>query len=332
MEWTAEAPFQALALTGGGYRGLFTARVLDVMEKEVGHPIARRFDLVCGTSIGGIIALAAAFEVPMAKVVKVFVEHGPSIFPLYKKPSHAAAKAWDLWVHRSKPRYRTEPLRAVITKLIPENALIGDALHPLAIPAVNVTEGKPQVFKTRHFQEWNRDWKLKAVEVALATAAAPTFFELAKISDSLYADGGLFANAPDLVAQHEAEHFFNVPKDAFRLLSIGTTTQKYSISHAAGREFRILDWMSEQRLFNVIISSQQQLVDQLVAHRLGSNYLRIDQVPSNEQAQDLGLDVTTDAARSTLLALAEKSVTDILGSKLQPYLNHQPQLQLLKDS
>jgi patatin-like phospholipase/acyl hydrolase len=331
VSWTSSTPFQALALTGGGYRGLFTARALEVLEAECGEPIARRFDLLCGTSIGGILALAAAFEVPMSKVVQVFTARGAEIFPLHSKPS-GLAMLKDLWTYRSKPRYHSRALRSVITDLIPQEATLGDALHPLCIPAVNVTEGRPQVFKTRHIAEWQRDWKLKAVDVALATAAAPTFFELAEVGTSRYTDGGLFANAPDLIALHEAEYFFDVARDAIRVLSIGTTTQKYSVSHSAGRAFGIMDWMTDQRLFNVIISSQQQFVDQVVTHRLGANYLRIDQLPSNEQAKDLGLDVATEAARTTLLALAEKAVTDVLGTKLQAFLKHEPQLEIVKET
>jgi uncharacterized protein len=141
----------------------------------------------------------------------------------------------------------------------------------------------------------------------------------------LFVDGGLYANAPDLVALHEAEHFFGVSQNACRLLSIGTTTNKYSVSHAAGRRFGILDWMSGQRLFNVIIASQQQFVEQLVTHKLGVNYLRIDEVPSAEQAADLGLDLASEAAQKTLIGLADKSVTDIIGSSLRPFLSHVPQ-------
>jgi len=88
--------------------------------------------------------------------------------------------------------------------------------------------------------------------------------------------------------------------------------------------------MADERLFNVIISSQQQFVEQLVSHRLGESYLRIDHEPSNEQSKDLGLDIATEAARTTLMALADKAVTDVLGSKLQPYLRHKPQLQLVR--
>lgn len=331
MTWTVEQPFQALALTGGGYRGLFTAKVLAVIEEHLQKPIGQCFDLTCGTSIGGIVALAVAFEVPMARVVQVFLEHGAKIFPIHEPPEGKLKIGLDLWQHSRKARYSTSPLRDAISELIPANATLGDAIHPVAIPAVNVTQGMPQIFKTRHKREWNRDWKLKAVDVALATAAAPTFFELAEVQGCLYADGGLFANAPDLIAAHEAEHFFEVPAAALRILSVGTTTQSYSLSFSSGRNFGVADWMQDQRLFSVMISAQQQFVDQLVSHRLKERYFRIDHEPSQEQAKDLGLDVATEAAKKTLLALAEKAVTDVLTTKLQVFFSHNPQLQLIKD-
>jgi patatin-like phospholipase/acyl hydrolase len=335
MAWTKENPFQALALTGGGYRGLFTARALQAMEDSIGEPIGRRFDLLSGTSIGGIIALAAAFEVPMWKVVEVFSERGDVIFPASRRPKPGAGRLkqyWDLFRYAREPRYSTGPLRDAVASLIPADALLGDALHPVAIPAVNLTEGHPQVFKTRHVKEWNRDWKMKAVDIALATAAAPTFFELAEIGNNLFADGGLFANAPDQVAIHEAEFFFKVPLDCIRLLSIGTTTKSYSVSYAAGRGFGIADWMKGQRLLSVMISAQQQFVEQIVAHRLGINYLRLDHEPSQEQADDLGLDVATLAAKKTLLGLAEKATSDMLGGHLSLFLKHAPQLTIFRDA
>jgi patatin-like phospholipase/acyl hydrolase len=331
VTWTKEVPFQALSLTGGGYRGLFTARALQVMEEHIGVPVGQRFDLTCGTSIGGVVALAVAFEVEMRKVVEVFEEFGAVIFPPHEPPTSNLGKGLDLWRHARKPRYSTAPLREAITKLIDKDATLADAKHAVAIPAVNVTQGKPQVFKTRHKAEWTRDWKFKAVDVALATAAAPTFFELAEVGGNLYADGGLFANAPDLVALHEAEHFFCLAAEAVRILSVGTTTKSYSVSFGAGRQFGVADWMEDQRLFSVTISAQQQFVDQLLQHRLQDRYFRLDHEPSQEQARDLGLDVATDAARKTLKALADKATTDVLGTKLQPYLVHRPQLKLVKE-
>ncbi|CAG2145549.1 CBASS cGAMP-activated phospholipase [Cupriavidus plantarum] len=330
MEWTKEQPFQALALTGGGYRGLFTARVLQKIEEHHKKPIATCFDLVSGTSIGGIIALAAAFEIPMSRVVEVFCEDGETIFPFHEKPTTIRGQVWDFLRHLRRPRYAASNLRDTIAKLIPEDTLLGEALHPVAIPAVNVTMGEPQVFKTRHKETWTRDCKFKVVDIALATAAAPTFFELAEVESNVYADGGLFANAPDLVAMHEAEHYFGVPKENFRLLSIGTTTRNYSIARSLGRQFGVSDWMAGQRLFSVIISAQQQFVEQIVRHRLEDRYLRIDHVAGDEQAGDLGLDVATEAAKKTLLGLADKHASNVMGDKLPLFLSHLPQLQLFK--
>jgi len=56
MVWTVEQPFQSLALTGGGYRGLFTARALQEMEEHIKEPIGRHFDLTYGTCRNGVPA------------------------------------------------------------------------------------------------------------------------------------------------------------------------------------------------------------------------------------------------------------------------------------
>lgn len=331
MTWPKDTPFQALSLTGGGYRGLFTARALQIIEDELNAPIGRSFDLTCGTSIGGIVALAVAFEVPMSKVVSVFSEYGEIIFPLHTSTSSCFGRLRDLLRYAKKPRYDTAPLKEAITKLIPADTVLGDALHPVAIPAVNVTLGKQQVFKTRHKIEWDRDWKFKAIDVALATAAAPTFFELAEVGSNAYADGGLFANAPDLIAVHEVEHFLDVPIEMIRLLSIGTITQDYSIASSAGRRFGIVDWMTGQRLFSVIISAQQQFAVQIIAHRLRDRYVRIDHLADKDQTQDLGLDVATEAAKKTLIELASKYINDVLGTTLSSFLTHTPQLKIIRE-
>ena len=178
-------------------------------------------------------------------MVQTFVDYGEAIFP--PKPKGKIAALVSFTKRFNAPQYRAEMLREVITKLIDKDATLNDVVHAVGIPAVNVTEGRPQVFKSRHKKEWTRDWKLKAVDVALATSAAPTFFELAEVGGCLYADGGLFANAPDLLALHEAEYFFGVHSEAFRMLSIGTTTQSYSVAFSAGRQFGIYEWMRDVR-------------------------------------------------------------------------------------
>jgi patatin-like phospholipase/acyl hydrolase len=73
-------PFRILSLAGGGYLGTYTACVLAGLEAAAGEPLGRKFDLIAGTSVGGILAMALGLEVPMADVRQLFVERGPEIF------------------------------------------------------------------------------------------------------------------------------------------------------------------------------------------------------------------------------------------------------------
>jgi hypothetical protein len=72
--------FHILSLSGGGYKGLFTATLLEELEEDIGRPLAQKFDLLAGTSIGGIIVLALALEIPTCKIKQFFLEKGKQIF------------------------------------------------------------------------------------------------------------------------------------------------------------------------------------------------------------------------------------------------------------
>jgi patatin-like phospholipase/acyl hydrolase len=176
----SEERFQLLSLSGGGFRGLFTACVLAELEVGAKRPIGRSFELIAGTSIGGIIALAVAFEVPLAKVVSSFQTHGERIFPPRGAPGPISSLVRTWRDYRGAP-YSPTGIRDVVEELLGKDTKLGDALHPVLVPAVNLTQGAPQIFKTRHHVDFDRDWRLKAVDVALATSAAPTFFPPARI-------------------------------------------------------------------------------------------------------------------------------------------------------
>lgn len=323
MELT-NSRFQILSLSGGGYRGLYTAAVLAAIEKHSKQPIGSLFEVIAGTSIGGIVALAAAFEVEMEKVVKVFETDGPTIFP-QRPAGNFLKKCRNFICDFSRPLYSPEPLRKVLEALFGKNVKLSSAKHPVLIPSINLTQGTPQVFKTRHHENFVRDWQLDLVDIALATSAAPTFFPPARLANSLYADGGLVANSPDLVAFHEATHFLGIPHNKIWMLSIGTTTSKYSVPDLPQNSYGIRFWIADQehRLPNILISAQQQLAEQITAHILRDRYLRIDTMPSHEQAPHLGLDRVTPTATTTLRALGEKAGTDALGTTyMQEIVGH----------
>ena len=297
-------PFQILCLSGGGYLGLYSATIIAELEAEFGGPLARHFDLIAGTSIGGIIALALANEVPAESIKSCFERSGTKIFSGRAAPSGVISNLSEMGRALFSSKYADCGLRSAIQELLPPEILIGNLRHPCLVPSVNLSKGGPQVFKTDHHPDFRRDLFLKSSDVAMATSAAPTYFPVAKVGDALYADGGLFANSPDWIAIHEAEHFFGKKIDEIHVLSIGTTTAKFSFSHTSSRAMGIAQWAYGARLIQTIISSQQQLVDHMVTHRLGSRYIRLDVSQSKEQQQNLGLDVANADAQSTIRALA----------------------------
>ena len=184
-------PFHILSVSGGGFFGLYSVSVLTAFEKEAGRPLARNFDLLAGTSVGGIIALGLAAEVPAAEIKSAFERNGTTIFSGRPAPTTWWGTARDLTRFVAKPKYQADALRSTIADLVGSETRIGDLKHPVMVPAVNLTKGRPQVFKTPHHAAFRTDLHLKVMDVALATSAAPTYFPVAEVGDALYADGGL---------------------------------------------------------------------------------------------------------------------------------------------
>lgn len=315
--------FRILALSGGGYRGLYSVAVLRRLEEQAGRPIGECFDLIAGTSIGGIIAIGLALGRSAADIERVFLERGENIFPRS-----------DWWILRALsrltrpigPKYDGVELRKAIHAVIGETALIGDAKTRLLVPTVNMSKGQVQMFKTPHNPRLIVDRHLSAADVAMATSAAPTFFPLAKIGNSHYVDGGLMANAPDLCAVHEAVQFAGQELKDVHLLSIGTTSTTFSLPNSIGTNLGAVRWLWNARLLSTVMSSQQQLVTFMMKHQLQDRYLRIDREPSAEQTSDLGLDIASKHRRDTLLALADASFQDIAAAdQLRAFLEHRPE-------
>jgi len=172
--------FNILSLSGGGFLGLYTVSVLAELEEAAGGPIARHFDLMAGTSIGGIIALGLAAEVPAATIKAAFERNGRDIFSNRPAPTSWWGTVRDLARFVHKPKYQTDALRWTIVELVGESTRIGDLKHPVIIPTINLTKAKPQIFKTPHHPEFRTDLYLKVVDVALATVGRRLIFRSRK--------------------------------------------------------------------------------------------------------------------------------------------------------
>lgn len=299
------AEFRILALSGGGYLGLYSAAVLAALEAQIGEPIGRRFDLVAGTSVGAIVAAAVALEVPLRDIVELFQRHGTEVFSPRSLPTGTLGRLIDMGRSVSGPKYSGAALRKALQQHLGERTL-AQARHPLVLPAVNVSRSLTKVFKTPHVPASRGDENVPLIDAVMASSAAPAYFPAVRIGEALYADGGLFAVAPDQVALHEAEHFMQVPLARVRMLSIGTATMGYQPAQGLSEDAGAIGWLSEGRLIMTLIAVQQQHVQAMMENRLGERYLRLDATWPPQAG--LGIDVATAQAADTLLQLAEQTL------------------------
>ena len=312
-----DRPLRVLSLAGGGFLGLYTAVVLEALEVRAGEPLARRFDLLAGTSIGGLLGLALAYEIPMARLVRLFTEHGSAVFSSRALPSGALGRLLDLSRSVLGPKYSGEALREALQAEIGDKRL-ADALHRVVVPAVDVGLCQTKVFKTPHAPASQGDGRLRAVDVAMAACAAPAYFPSVRIGRHIYADGGLFAVAPDQVALHELEHFMGVDPARVSMLSISTATAHYRPAEGVRDDTGAVGWLSDGRLVLTLIAVQQQHVQAMMEDRLGDRYLRLDADWPPDAS--LGIDIATPQAVDTLSTLAHKTLLDADPQRLAAFL------------
>jgi len=342
--------FQILSLSGGGYRGLHIAQILEIIEDQIGGGIAKHFDLIAGTSIGGIIGLALSLEIPAKEIRHTLEILGPKLFPR-TPPSFPAVKAllskhgvfkkisyalWNKSLLNSEAEdaktawYSSEPLAKALSA--PDyfgTRKIKDLSHPIIIPTVNYSTGLPKFFKTDHHQSFIFDRELSIVDVALGTSAAPIYFPAHKINDWRIVDGGLVANDPTQVAIHEAMMFFGIRPtlygdhttgtDDLRILSIGTLAPKHFADISRPLNQGLLDWGAG--VFELAGSAQEAMSAFMVdKHMLPGKVIRIPSMDARpEKAPGLAdaSQVSTETLRSSAQNLAQfafgdQNFTDLL--------------------
>ena len=211
------SPFRILSLCGGGINGAIAAGVLKSVEETAGIKTADYFDLIVGTSTGGILALGLSLGIPATSLCEFYHSRGEKIFP----PS--ADTRWGRFKNLFRSKYSAEQLKGELESVL-EDKQIGDCTTPVVIPTYNLSENKVRMFKTRHHVRFEKDHKIAAWKVARATSAAPTYLPACReIDQAQLIDGGVFANNPIMVGVTEAMGVFGIPSEDIEILSIGTT-------------------------------------------------------------------------------------------------------------
>lgn len=274
-----EKPFKILSIDGGGIRGVFPAMFLASYEAELksrgikNWQVYQNFDLIAGTSTGGILAIALALGVPAKELYDLYLNEANNIFGR-KKGFFGQIK------YASHERDVLEQLiREKLKETDPKgkDPILKDCKTNVCIPIFDLLHGKPSVLKNNYHPRFTRDFHIPAYQAALATSAAPTFFSPfeAKYTDlngvdktfKNKVDGGVFANNPSLLVIIEAQEAFKQELSNLKVLSLGTGYQKFSDGEKR-KKWGLHYWMikdKKRRIIDLFMQGQSQLVENLIS-------------------------------------------------------------------
>lgn len=270
-------PLRVLSLDGGGMRGLYTATVLDTLARHFASrrgvkalDIGKGFDLIVGTSTGGILAAALAHGQPLERVMDLYRVEGPKIFtdPMPDTADRTKFACW-LWRNSHKAANGNTHLRKVLTSFFGDETL--SQLYQrrgvgLCIPSVKAEQQTTKVFKTPHIGRLTLDVGHRLVDVCMATSAAPIFLPMVDIADPnvngqnfVYADGGLWANNPVLIGILEALEITATSKRPIQVLSIGTCAAPEGELIKPGKEdCGFVQWRAGTKIVSLSLNAQAE--------------------------------------------------------------------------
>lgn len=263
-----------LSIDGGGMKGILPAVYLKRIEQQLGVSVYHFFDMICGTSTGGIIALALAAGISAHDISELYIKKGEEIFPK-RLLTNSLFSA----------KYSNENLLTLLKKTLGDKK-VKDAHTMLCIPSIEHHKAEPKVFKTPHHKDYILDGNRYMWEVALATSAAPLYFPAAEIGESeCKIDGGLWANNPLLVAIAEAKKL-GFGLDQVEVFSLGTGDAIYQVNNDVAKKSGLKSWGTD--IIDLTFQVQSKSATYTAHYLLGDNLCRI----SPTFGRKLGLDST----------------------------------------
>jgi len=228
--WPKEKIFKILSLDGGGIKGIYTAEILRRCEESFGkgESFARYFDMISGTSTGGIISLGLGLGIPTTDITAFYRDDGRRIFPpLPVRLPGRARRFWN-WLHG--PKLMHEELETALKSRFGGH-LLGHSMTRLVIPAFMMPKTEIAVFKTDHHEDFRNDHLTPMWKVARATSAAPTYLKGLEHEESgrIFIDGGVWANNPVMVALVDALSAYDLAFNQIEIFSIGTGNSPFEL-------------------------------------------------------------------------------------------------------
>lgn len=294
---------KVLSIDGGGIRGIIPAILLHALLERVGKQSHETFDLIAGTSTGGIITVGIGTACHEGKpytpdeLVGLYVQNGATIF---KKGFLEGLKELE------RPKYSPDGLESVLEKYFGD-AEFKTALTPLLVSSYDLQKQLPFFFKSHMITERpNYNWPVRLI--ARATSAAPTYFPPLHLvrDDEDYAlvDGGVFVNNPSMAAYVEARRLYPDAKNVI-VVSLGTGDRQDQITYSAAKDWGLIGWA--RKIVPVLMDSVSEAVDYELQNLPECAYHRLQVENLPQAAADM--DNVTEQNINNLQTIAKNYVT-----------------------
>jgi len=252
-----------LSIDGGGIRGIIPAVVLAEIERRASRPTAHLFDLIAGTSTGGILALGLAIpktpSTPLytaEQLIEMYECEGRRIFSrsLLRKLFACDNLTWK--------KYSSKGLEQVLRDYFGGSRL-RDAVTDVLITSYEIERRFPFFFKSTNARA-RPDYDFPARDIARATSAAPSYFEPMKLLSDTFShhytliDGGVFANNPAACALVEARTT-HPDASAYLIVSLGTGSLMRSLPLTIAKYWGAARWAKP--LLDIVFDGVSSTVD-----------------------------------------------------------------------
>ena len=298
-------PIRVLTIEGGGVRGIIPTRLLAALESLAEAPIVELFDVLVGTSTGGMLALGLVMPgedgrpaYPARNVGDIYASHGQTIFPksAYSLPrSLQEAREW--WASASSnaaifgfnpdagnARYSPDGIAEAFESYFGDHRL-SEALVDVVVTSYDLQTKSPVLFRSRE-AKLDPDNDLLMRDAARATSAAPTYFpplemEWEGVENRLLVDGGVYAKNPAVIGYIEGvtrAREQGLSDSDVMVVSLGTgrpeRTQALTYKEFVGRSWLKL----AEDVFRAAEDGQAALHDQVLSTLIGDHYWRFQTV------------------------------------------------------
>jgi uncharacterized protein len=296
--------FNILTIDGGGLRGIVPVRILEKVEELTGKKILDTFDMIAGTSTGGLIACCLTLrndqnpmqpKYDLGNIADMYVKKGSTIFPIRSGIGKFFHKASNLF----NPAYGAEGIEKVLKEYVQEQRIV-DALRPILVSTYDLHGNAPVFFKSSE-AFGNKEANARIYDICRATSAAPTYLPAYsfnyKGAPLTGIDGGVYVNNPTMAAIAEISRYGNkgfykkrngtdVAFSDVRILSVGTGTYTGTITAKDAVSWGELQWVT--RITDIMMKGVNQSTDYESGEMLDpGTYLRLNIAIKNEKYSNM---------------------------------------------